>query len=125
MKDLCGIREDRAPIPKDVLEAARLRFKRQIASALIASMADEGTSFEELDHRIGKRPGFSLRYITQLITGKTRDFDLVSDFCLAMNQEPRIEMRRLVPREVGTLADATPKTTPTHHPSATEGGEHG
>jgi hypothetical protein len=119
MKILCGIRETPAPIPVAVLEAARLRLKRQIAAAFIEEMAETGISFEEMDGTIGANPGHSRRWLIQMIDGRANDLDPVSDLFLALRCEPSLALRST--ERVGTLADATP----THHPSATEGGEHG
>lgn len=108
-----GIRETPAPIPQAVLEAARLRLKRQVAALVIEAMAEDGVSFAEMDAKLGQKTGYSRRWLIRMIDGKAKDMDLVSDLCLAFGCEPHITLRSV--GEPQNLADANSNLKGTNH----------
>lgn len=77
------------PIPKEELEAARRRLKRQVASMMIGAMAETDAGFELLGERLGTAPASLRRWIYRMIEGKGEDLNAISDLALAM--ECRVE----------------------------------
>ena len=74
-------------IPREVLAAARLRFKRRCAAVICALLADSGCSEEEIEARLGWRPGCLWREIRDLLSGKAKSLDRVADIATAMGCE--------------------------------------
>lgn len=80
------------PIPEAELIAARLRMQRRIAALVVSALAESGVSYDELDARLGNKPGFARRYINRLIEGKEKGLNEFSDMCLGIGFEPHFSL---------------------------------
>jgi len=76
-------------IPKEELDAAHRKLCRRVASTIIAGMAEADVSFDVLDARLSHKPGFSKRFLNDLITAKTNILRVVSDLSYALGFEPK------------------------------------
>lgn len=81
------------PIPKEILQAARLRFKRHCAALICQMMAEDGASVAEIAACIGWDEAKWWRTIRALLEGKERKIDTIADLATAMRCE-------LIPRAV-------------------------
>jgi len=82
-------------IPEEVLEAARLRFKRRLASMLLRALAEAGISTQETEDRIGMRRGGFMAYVNRLAQGKERGLDAMVDIAFACGFEISVEAQPL------------------------------
>jgi hypothetical protein len=83
------------PIPVEVLEAARLRFKRRMAAMLLRALAEAGCSTDQVEARIGMRRGGFMAYVNRLVQGKERGLDPMVDIAFACGFEISVEVQPL------------------------------
>lgn len=86
--------EDRIPV--EVLERARRKLARHVASLLVHLMSEEDVDCAELDTRLGKKPGTTQDWLLGMINGARKDLDTISDMAVAMNREITFSVRRYV-----------------------------
>lgn len=60
------------PIPREELDRAARRLARNVASVIIRAMAERDCSFEDVDRRLGRRKGWTRRYVYRLADGDGR-----------------------------------------------------
>lgn len=94
-------------IPEEVLKAAHLRWCRRVAAQIVQAMAETGISYDEMETRIGQKPGFVKRWLNKYIDGSTREGREMTDLCCAMNVEPSLKIRLLDPPPAHTLDDVS------------------
>jgi len=87
------------PIPEAELIAARLRMQRRVAALIVSALAESGLSYEDVDARLGNKPGFTRRYINRLIEGKERGLNEFSDMCLGIGFEPQFALHHPLRRD--------------------------
>jgi hypothetical protein len=74
-------------ISDEKLKSARRKTSRRVAAALIAAMAETDIDYEEMGIRLGEKPETIRKWIIDFVDCKSKDLDLLSDLCLAMNAE--------------------------------------
>lgn len=88
-------------IPEEQLEIVRLNTKRRAAAAIVAAMAADGSSMETLSERIGEKTDYVWNCLRDLISGDTKELDLVSDLAFAMGAV--LQFRAMPWREIAAL----------------------
>lgn len=83
------------PIPLEILEAARLKMKREIAAMLIKCLAESGMTYEQVEIRIGEKKGYFKGYINRLLIGKEHGLDAMSDMAVGLGFEWKFSAQRL------------------------------
>lgn len=99
------------PIPQEVILAARLATKRRVLAVILQAMAEERVDYCTIDARLGLKAGTARRWLIALMDGSTRELDVVSDLCLAMDREMHFGVRKIEwrrPPEVASADEATP-----------------
>lgn len=85
-------------IPEESLVVARLRLKRRVAACIVTAMAETGTSVEQIEHRLGRSPGYVWRYLRNLISenGSGGRLDALSEIMFAMGCEIKMSITRTI-----------------------------
>lgn len=80
-------------IPEEVLKTAHLRWCRRVAAAVIMAMAETGATYQQLEARMGTKPGTTKRWLNKYIDGTTTEGRELTDICCALNAEPTLTIR--------------------------------
>lgn len=83
-----------APIATEELEAARRKLKRKLAAAIIRAMGEADMSYGDIAEKIGRSERSVRSFVQDLIDGRGKSMDAISDIALAMDAEMDV---RLVP----------------------------
>lgn len=85
------------PIAVEILESARLKFKRKLASLLLRALAESGMTTEAVEHRARMKRGAFMAYVNSLVKGKHRGMDAMIDIATALDGEIEPSMQMLSP----------------------------
>lgn len=73
------------PIAKADLERARRRFKKQLAAAILAAMAEANVEFADINAKLGNT--LAKGWLDALVNGTAINMDIVSDMATAMGYD--------------------------------------
>lgn len=75
--------ENAKAIPKAELQRACRRLCRAVAGAMTEALREGDCTFEQIDSKLGRKPGWARSLFMQLADGKSVELDAISDFLFA------------------------------------------